>query len=132
MNVTAEMIAEMVAMHQTHGLKAIGTRFGISAMTVGRYLYRYGGVTPHTFGRYATPRLNEDATPETWRCTRCRRTQAEGAQTRIAKDRSRESWCRSCWAEYHRQRYHERKADPAFREQERQRAAQGRAKGVVE
>lgn len=82
------------------GLMALAPRYGIAHTTLRDYL-RSAGVQIRGTGHYATPRPNEYATPETWRCTKCGRGQADGAQ----RSATRASWCNACNAAYTRGRY---------------------------
>lgn len=105
MSTTARMeqVADMVAYYRTgRGLEEVGLRVGFSANAVMRAIHAYGGVRARTAGHYAQqPRLNEYASPETWRCTRCRRGATDGAIPS-----SQRPYCRACVAAYHRARYH--------------------------
>jgi len=108
MIITHEQLADMVAMHETRGLAEIGVWVGLDPMTVSKYLYRYGGVTPRSIGQYAAnPRLNDGATDETWRCVTCGRGTGDGVRI-VWKDsahRYRLSYCNECIAARQRERY---------------------------
>ena len=108
MIVTHEQMADMVAMHETCGLVEIGVWVGLDAMTVSRYLYLYGGVTPRPVGHNAAPhRLNDGATDDTWRCVTCGRGMVDGVRIlwKDAAHRYRNSYCNECIAARQRERY---------------------------
>jgi len=106
---TEEQCAAAASDYQSGAsLRVLAQRMGVNSNTILYHLQRLG-IPRRTPGRHATPRLHDDTIPDTWRCTCCHRTQADGARACVYKGGIRQSRCLSCRAEIARERYHQRK-----------------------